>query len=154
MPTILGTQREALISQLSREITRLGEVSGDLRSTLEAGTATADALNRMLHSLNQLTTQFTPSGPFPKSPLQPGGPPVDMRNLTEALHAATETARQLTLLTQQLNTAAPSVRSEMQGLVDNTIREVLLMVAALLFCTFGLALAYRAIVLRMQRHGA
>jgi hypothetical protein len=158
LPTTLDKQREALISQLSREIASqraaVGEMSGNLRLTLEAGTATADAMNSMLHSLTQLTAQFAPGRPAALSPARPSGPPLDIRNLTEALRAATETARQLTVLTQQLNTSAPTVRSQMDGFVDNTVKKVLLMVGVLIFGTFVLALTYRAIVLRMQRHDA
>jgi hypothetical protein len=152
LPTMLDKQRDALVAQLSQQISRqsatIGELSGNLRSTLEAGTATADALNTMLQSLNQLTAQFAASGLIPKTPGQPGHPPFDIRNYTEALHAATETAQQLSVLTQQLNTATPAVRSATQGLIDHTIG----MLAVLILGTFSTALAYRAIVLRMQRH--
>jgi len=41
-----------------------------------------------------------------------------------------------------------------QGLVDNVVRQVLLILAVLILGTFGAALAYRTIVLRMQRHAA
>jgi hypothetical protein len=154
LPTILDQQREALISELSRDIGRqradIGEVSANLRQTLEAATATASAVNTMLQSLNKLTTQLVPGGSAAKSPAQPGGPPLEIRNFTEALRAATETAQQLTALTQQMDTTAPAVRSATQGLIDHTIG----MLAALILGTFGLALAYRVIVLRMQRHGA
>jgi hypothetical protein len=129
-------------------------LSGNLRSTLEAGTATADALNNVLQSLNKLTGQFVSGTPAPTTPAQPSGPPFDIRNYTEALRAATNTAQQLTALTQQLDTAVPVVRSATQGLVDNIVRQVMLILALLILGTFGAALAYRAIVLRMQRHTA
>jgi hypothetical protein len=162
LPTILDKQREALIAQLSQQITRqsatLGELSGNLRSTLDAGTATADALNTMLQSLNQLAAQFVSSSATPQSPAQPGSPPLDVRNFTEALRAATEAAQHLTVLTQQLNTATPTVRWATEGLINSTIREVALTVAVLILGTFGLAfglaLGYRTLVLRMQRHAA
>jgi len=158
LPTILDKEREALLRQLTQEITSqsatIGELSGNLRATLQAGTATADALNSMLQSLNKLTGQFVSSTPAPKTPVQPSGPPFDIRNYTEALQAATGTAQELTALTQQLNASMPSVRSATQGLIDNIVRQVLLILAVLIVGTFGAALAYRAIVLRMQRHTA
>lgn len=158
LPTILDKEREALLRQLTQEITSqsatIGELSGNLRSTLEAGTATADALNTMLQSLNKLTGQFVSTTPAPKTPAQPSGPPFDIRNYTEALRAATGTAQQLTALTQQLNTSMPGVRSATQSLVDNIVRQVLLILAALILGTFGASLAYRVIVLRMQRQVA
>jgi hypothetical protein len=158
LPTMLDQQREALISQLSREITSqsatVGELSGNLRSTLEAGTTTADALNTMLQSLNKLTGQFVSSSPTAKSAVQPSGPPFDIRNYTETLRAATDTAQQVTALIQQLNSALPAVHSATQELINNTIKQVLLILAVLILGILGAALAYRAIVLRMQRHAA
>lgn len=158
LPSILDKEREALLRQVSQEITSqsatIGELSGNLRSTLEAGTSTADALNTMLQSLNKLTGQFVSSAPASKTPAQPSSPPFDIRNYTEALRAATATAQQLNALTQQLNTSMPVVRSATQGLVDNIVRQVLLIVAVLILGTFTAALAYRAIVLRMQRQVA
>jgi hypothetical protein len=106
----------------------------------------------MLQSLNKLTGQFVSSTPAPKTPAQPSGPPFDIRNYTEALRAATGTAEQLNSLTQQLNTAMPAARSATQGLIDNLVRKVILILAVLILGTFGAALAYRTIVLRMQRH--
>jgi hypothetical protein len=158
LPTILDKEREALLRQVTQEITgqsaTIGELSGNLRSTLEAGTATADALNTMLQSLNKLTAQFVSTTPAPKTPAQPSGPPFDIRNYTEALRAATDTAQQLTALTQQLNTTMPGIRSATQSLVDNIVRQVLLILAVLILGTFGASLAYRVIVLRMQRQMA
>jgi len=155
LPTILDQQREALLSQLTQELTSqsasIGALSENLRLTLEAGTATANALNGMVQSANKLTGQFTSSSPTPQAQQQPSGPPFDIRNYTEALRAATDTAQQLTTLTQQLNTAVPVVRSTAQGLIDNIVRQVLLLLAVLILGTLGAALAYRAIVMRMQR---
>jgi len=48
----------------------------------------------------------------------------------------------------------PGVRSTAQGLIDNIVRQVLLILAVLIIGTFGAALAYRAIVLRMLSHTA
>ena len=104
----------------------------------------------MLQSLNKLTGQFISSAPAPKTPAPPSGPPFDIRNYTEALRAATGTAQQLNALSQQLNTAMPVVRSATQGLIDNLVRQVMLILAVLILGTFAAALAYRAIVLRMQ----
>ena len=158
LPAILDKEREALLRQLTQEITSqsatIGELSGNLRSTLEAGTATADALNTMLQSLNKLTGQFVSTSPSPKTQAQPSGPPFDIRNYTEALRAATGTAQQLTALTQQLNTSMPGMRSATQSLVDNIVRQVLLILAVLILGTFGASLAYRVIVLRVQRQMA
>jgi hypothetical protein len=155
LPSLLDKEREALLRQLTQEITSqsatLGELSGNLRSTLEAGTATASALNTMLLSLDKLTAQFTSNGP-PSQPQQPSGPPFDIRNYTEALRAATVTAEQLSALTRQLNGTLPAVQTATQGLIDNFVRQILLIVVVLILGSLGAALAYRAIVIRMQRH--
>jgi hypothetical protein len=58
------------------------------------------------------------------------------------------------VLTQQLNAVLPAARSATQGLIDSTVRQILLILAALIMGTLGAALAYRAIVLRMQRRVA
>ena len=156
LPTILDREREALLRQLTQEITAqsatIGALSENLRSTLQAGTGTADALNTMLQSLNKLTGQFASSTQAPTTSAQTSGPPFDIRNYTEALRAATDTAQQLSALTQQLNTAVPTVRSATQGLIDNIVRQILVLLAVLILGTLGAALAYRVIVQRMQKN--
>ena len=158
LPTILDQEREALLRQLNQEITNqsatIGALSENLRSTLQAGTTTADALNTLIQNLNKLTGQFVSPTPAATTPAQSSGPPFDIRNYTEALRAATDAAQQLSALTQQLNTAVPTVRLATQGLIDNIVRQVLVVLALLILGTLGAALVYRAIVLRMQRHGA
>ena len=129
-------------------------MSENLRSTLQAGTTTADALNALIQSLNKLTAQFVSPAPAATTPAQASGPPFDIRNYTEALRAATDTAQQLSALTRQLNTTVPTVRLAALGLIDNIVRQVLVVLALLILGTLGAALVYRAIVLRMQRHTA
>lgn len=152
LPSLLDKEREALLRQLTQELTSqsasLGELSGNLRSTLEAGTGTANALNAMLLSANKLTAQFTSSSPTPQTQQ---GPPFDIRNYTEALRAATVTAEQLNALTRQLNGTLPAVQTTTQRLIDNIVRQILLIVVVLILGSLGAALAYRAIVIRMQR---
>lgn len=158
LPGLLDKEREALLRQLTQELTSqsatIGELSGNLRSTLEAGTATANALNAMLQNLNKLTAQFTSSSPPPDTQTQPSGPPFDIRNYTEALRAATVTAEQLNAFTQQLNGTLPAVRSATDRIIDNIVRQVLLIVAVLILGTLGAALAYRVIVARMAKPAA
>jgi hypothetical protein len=79
----------------------VGEPRGNLRSTLEAGTTTAEALNTMLQSLNKLTGQFASSTPAPKTPAQPSGPPFDIRNYTEALQATASQEAQASVAQQR-----------------------------------------------------
>jgi hypothetical protein len=158
LPSLLDKEREALLRQLTHEITSqgamMGELSGNLRSTLEAGTATADALNAMLENLNKLTAQFTSNSPSPQTKAPPTGPPFDIRNYTEALRTAGVTAVQLTALTQQLNSALPGVRSLQQGLIHDIVRQMLLIVVVSILGTLGAALAYRVIVIRLQTRSA
>ena len=158
LPSLLDKEREALLRQLTHEITSqsatMGELSGNLRSTLEAGTASANALNAMLENLNKLTAQFTSNSPSPQTKAQPSGPPFDIRNYTEALRTAGVTAVQLTALTQQLNSALPGVRSLQQGLIRDIMRQMLLIVAVSILGTLGAALAYRVIVIRLQTRSA
>ncbi len=158
LPTILDKERDALLTQLNQEITNqsatIGALSENLRSTLQAGTTTADALNALIQSLNKLTAQFVSPAPAATTPAQASGPPFDIRNYTEALRAATDTAQQLSALTRQLNTTVPTVRLAALGLIDNIVRQVLVVLALLILGTLGAALVYRAIVLRMQRHTA
>jgi hypothetical protein len=105
----------------------------------------------MLQNLNKLTGQFTSRTPPPATETQPSGPPFDIRNYTEALQAATATVQQLSALTQQLNSTLPVVRSATQGVVDNIVSKVLLILAVLILGTLAAALAYRILIFHVTQ---
>jgi hypothetical protein len=48
----------------------------------------------------------------------------------------------------------PAVRTTTQGLIDNIVRQILLIIVVLILGTLGAALAYRLIVMHVQRRAA
>jgi len=159
LPAVLDHEREALVAQLTGilrdQSASLGGLAGQLRATLEAGTGTANALHGALDSAGRITAQFaTPPG----APPAPPGPPFDIRQYTEMLRAATDTARELTLVAQQADGMLPALRTATQdatGALDKVVNRLfvmlLLLVLVAVAATFLAALAYRRLVPRLER---
>jgi hypothetical protein len=159
LPDLLDRERTALIAQL-QEILRdqsatLGTLAGQLRQTLEAGTGTANAVHGALDAAGRISAQFaTPPG----TPPPPPGPPFDIRQYTEMLRTATDTARELGTLAQQADGIVPVLRTATQDasgalnkVVDRLFVRLLLLVLATVAATFLAALAYRRLVPRIER---
>ena len=159
LPEVLDREREALVAQLQGilrdQSASLGTLAGQVRATLEAGTGTANALHGALDSAGRISAQFaTPPG----APPPPPGPPFDIRQYTEMLRAATDTARELTAVAQQadgvlpvLRTATRDASGALNKVVDRLFVLLLLLVLAAVAATFLAALAYRRLVPRIER---
>jgi len=158
LPDLVDRERQALFANLTNTLNTqsatIGDLSSNLRGTLEAGTSTANALNTLLGSATKLSAMFVSPNPTPPPPSQQSGPPFDIRDYTEAIRALGTTSQQLIPLAQQLDSAVPVIEVTAQGIIDKAIRELLVLVAVAILGTLGAALAYRAIVIRMQRHAA
>jgi hypothetical protein len=161
LPDLLDREREALVGQLSGVLrdqsASLGTLAGQVREALVAGTGTANALHGALDSAGRITAQFaTPPG----SPPPPPGPPFDIRQYTEMLRAATDTARELTAVAQQADGVLPVLRNATQDatgalnkVVNRLFALLLLLVLAAVAATFLAALAYRRLAPPIERSG-
>jgi hypothetical protein len=160
LPGVLDKEREALVAQLQQtldvESANVGTLARELRATLEAGTATATAVHGALDSAQQITSAFAPQpgAPAPKEQ----GPPFDIRNYTEMLRQATETAREIDALTQSAGAALPVVRTLTQDatgrlnqLVNHLFVLLLLLVLAAAAAATLAAVAYRRILAHLER---
>jgi hypothetical protein len=163
LPNVLDKERAALIAQLQEmlnvESANIGTLARDLRATLDAGTATATALHGALDSAHQITSQFAPAPGAP--PPKEQGPPFDIRNYTEMLRQATETAREIDTLTRSADAALPVVRTLTQdaaGRLNQVVNHLfvlllLLVLAAAAAATLA-AVAFRRIMVRLERRDA
>jgi hypothetical protein len=160
LPELLDQQREALVEELTTTLNRqsatIGSLAANLRSTLDAGTQTANAVNASLESFERITAQFKQK---PERPPAEKGPPFDIRQYTEALQAATTTARELDALAQRADSILPVLRSATQdaaGRIEVILNHVFLLVLLLIVAAAAAALlaaiAYRRIVVRLERH--
>ncbi|HXW74929.1 MAG TPA: hypothetical protein VEK10_08960 [Steroidobacteraceae bacterium] len=163
LPDVLDRERAALVADLQQTLNvqsdNIGALARELHGTLDAGTATANALRGALDSAHQITSQFAPT-PGAAPPKQQG-PPFDIRNYTEMLRQATETAREINALTKSADAALPVVRTLTQdaaGRLNQVVNHLfvlllLLVLAAAAAATLA-AVAYRRIMARLERHDA
>jgi hypothetical protein len=159
-PDIIAREREALIAQLVRTINddnaTIGSLAAQLRTTLQAGTETANAVHGTLDVFERIKAQF---GPKPGEPVsQEKGPPFDIRQYTEMLREATNTSRELNALAQRTDSLLPALRTATQdasGHVDQVLNHLFVLLLLLIFAAAGAALlaalAYRRLVARFDR---
>lgn len=163
LPELLDKERAALVADLQQTLNvqsgNISSLARELRGTLEAGTATANALHGTLDSAHQITSQFAPRPGAP--PPKEQGPPFDIRNYTEMLREATETAREIDALTRSADAALPVVRSLTQDaatrlnqVVNHLFVLLLLLVLAAAAAATLAAVAYRRIVAQLERRDA
>ncbi len=152
LPDLLDRERGALVAQLTETLNdqsaTLGTLAAQLRSTLQAGTDTATAVNGALQTLERINGQFTRK---PESPLAEPRPPFDIRHYTEMLEQAAVTARELERLAQRSDALVPALRVATQdaGSQVRSILDHLFMLLVLLVLVIALvALAYRRITMR------
>lgn len=154
LPGLLDRERQALVAQLTETLNSqsatLGNLAGQLRSALQAGTDTATAVNGALQSFERISGQFAkkpePAGQSP----QPPGPPFDIRHYTEMLEQAAVTARELENLAQRSDVLVPALRSATQD-AGSQVRSILnhlfvllvLLVLVIALAALAVALAYR-----------
>ena len=156
LPGLLASEREALLSQLVHELNEgsatVGALSGDVRSTLQAGTETASALNKTLETLDRIAARLA----APDASTKPKDvPPFDIRQYTEMIREVTAASRELNVLAQGLDATLPLVTQDAAAHVDAILGRafllLLVLVVVAVVATLLAALAYRAATIRMQR---
>jgi hypothetical protein len=162
LPNLLDHEREALVAQLTQTINSqsatLGTLAGQLRSTLQAGTDTATAVNSALQSFERISSLFAKKPPSASAPPQPPGKPFDISDYTAMLEQAALTARELDALAQRGDALAPLLRSatqdaalRAQGVLNHLFLLLVLLVLVIAAAALLAALAYRRITMRFAR---
>ncbi len=162
LPDLLDREREALVAQLTQTLNSqsaaLGKLAGQLRTTLQAGTDTATAVDGALRTFERISSQFTRKpGPASAPPPQPR-PPFDIRHYTAMLEQATITTRELENLAQHGDALAPALRAatqdaaaQAQAVLDHLFLLLVLLVLVIAAAALLAAVAYRRITMRFQR---
>jgi hypothetical protein len=161
LPDLLDREREALVAQLTQTLNSqsaaLGTLAGELRTTLQAGTDTASAVNGALQTFERIRLLFTTKPQSASGPPQPKGPPFDIRNYTAMLEQAALTARELGNLAQHGDELAPALRSATQdaalqarGILNHLFLLLVLLVLVIAAAALLAALAYRRIIMRLR----
>jgi hypothetical protein len=154
LPSLLDRQREALLAQLvgilKQESASVSDLTTNLRSTLEAGTETANAVHGTLDTVERITGQFADK---PGTPVADKGPPFDIRNYTEMLREATTASRELDALAQRTDSLLPVLRvasqdtaNRVNGILNHLFYLAVLLVLVATAVVFLAALAYRRLV--------
>jgi hypothetical protein len=158
LPSLLTREREAAIRQFTDAITletaNTQQFVIELRRSLEAGTVTANSLNRAIVSFDQLMTNI-------KAPGSGGGasqPPSRPFNITEYTAAAAEITRSASELEKLISDAERGGPALSQGTADMATAlkqvvevaywRVLQLIALLLVGGLVVALLYRGIARR------
>jgi hypothetical protein len=160
LPDVIAREREALIAQLVRTINddnaTIGSLAAQLRTTLQAGTETANAIHGTLDVFERIKAQFAPK---PGEPVpQERGPPFDIRQYTEMLREATITSHELNTLTQRVDSLLPVLRAatpEATGYVNQVLNHLFFLLVLLILAAAAAAvlaaLAYRRLTARFER---
>ncbi len=157
LPSMLEKEREALVAQLTRtlndESATISSMAGELRTTLQAGTETSNAIHAALETVERITAQFQPKPGEAIS--EEKKPPFDIRQYTEMLKQATAASQELQALAGRADAILPALRSateEAAGRGTQLLNHLFLLLAALILiavaATVGGALVYRRIVRR------
>jgi hypothetical protein len=160
LPDILANERQALIAQLMQELDKhresVSSMSQELRSTLEAGTQTANALHQTLETLDRITARYPPREP--KAGEASAARPFDIRDYTEMVRELSVTTRDLNTLAASLDSTLPAVHAAtqdaagaLQQVMNRFFWQLLALIAAAVVIITLAALGYRAVVTRMQR---
>ncbi len=168
LPDLLAKEREATINQLTGILdSREGLLQAlivELRSTLEAGTATSDSVRGTIASLDTLMARFEPTATSAAmsaatSTTTPSTrQPFDITQYTQTLRQLGETAQHLQVLLNQVDTKVPALTqlsgqatAQMQSLVDHVFWRLVQLGLGLTGMSLIGALAYRLIVRRWHR---
>ena len=160
LPQILDQQRAALIADLvhaaDEQKEAISALTSDLRSTLEAGTDTANAMHATLETLDRITARLKASSAGPQGPPTP----FDIKDYTELMREAAATTRELDALAQRLDTALPAVRAVTQDaaghvddIVDHLFWQALFLILTTIVAVVLAAFAYRVLVARLGARG-
>jgi len=159
LPDAFAREREALIGQLSTELTRqqatLLPLLTELRTALEAGDTTATSVNQAVRSIDALVARIkTP----PPGAAQAPGKPFDITQYTQTAQEITRAANQLQQLltsaggqTQSLDAALDAARKSSQTLVDHLFVRIAELIGLFLAGILITALAYRWLAVRLAR---
>jgi hypothetical protein len=162
LPGLLDHEREALVAQLTQTINSdsatLGTLAGQLRTTLQAGTDTATALNGALQSFERISSLFVKKPQPASAAPQPPGKPFDISDYTAMLEQAALTARELDSLAQHGDQLTPALRaatenaaSQARGILNHLFLLLVLLVLVIAAAALLTALAYRRITMRFAR---
>jgi hypothetical protein len=154
LPATISAEREALVNQLSTEMLSqqqaLRPLLVDLRATLEAGSATADSVDALIHSLDSLIARFPQEHAGTQS--SAASKPFDISEYTAAAAELTRTATELRQLITTLDADAPLVASSIDGaiertqsLIDHLFARVAILIVLIVIAVLAAALIYRAI---------
>jgi len=157
LPDLLAKERAATIEQLTGVLdarqSQLQALIIELRSTLEAGTATSDSVQGTIASLDTLMARFEPAESSATTPSN--RQPFDITQYSEMLRQLGETAQQLQVLLNQVDTKVPALSQlsgqateKMELLVDHVFWRLVQLGAGLIGMALLGALAYRLIVRR------
>jgi len=157
LPDLLARERAATIDQLTGILdAREGQLQAliiELRSTLEAGTATSDSVQGTIASLDALMARFEPVESSATTPSN--RQPFDITQYSEMLRQLGETAQQLQVLLNQVDSKVPALSQlsgqateQVESLVDHVFWRLVQLGAVLIGMVLLGALAYRLIVRR------
>jgi hypothetical protein len=159
LPDLLDREREALIGQMTQVLkdqsATLSPLVAELRTALQAGTDTANAVNAALKTTHDITSQFArPPGTAPEQ----RGPPFDIGKYTQMLQQASATAREINALAERADALLPVLRLATQdaaGQANQVLNHLfvllLLLVLAAAAATVVAMLAYRRITLHLEQ---
>jgi hypothetical protein len=153
LPELIAREREAAIAQLIQSLhdeqATVSSMMAELRSTLQAGTDTANAVHTTLLTFEQIRGQVAAASAATDAEQRP---PFDIRQFTAMLDAATTTARELNALAQRGDATLPLLRSATQdaaGQLERVANHVFWLLLLLIFAgaaaVLVAALAYRRI---------
>jgi len=159
-PGVLAGERQAAIRQfmdaISVETTKIRELAIEVRTALDAGTATSNSLNTTIRSFDQMVAGFQkppPSG----QPAQSPGRPFDITEYTAAAAEITRAAGELHQLVAGVDKDSPALAQaagqatlKLQELVDHAFWRGAQLIGLLLLGGLGAALTYRGIVRRWR----
>jgi hypothetical protein len=153
LPGDLSTEREALIQQLNETLTAqagtLRPLLADLKGSLEAGSAAADAVDRATSSLDALMAKFQPK------PGEPAGKPFDIADYTQAAAEVARAADELDRLLGTVDAGAPKLGQVLgqgaeqgRALVDYFFVRVVWLIVLLCAGLLATLLIYRKLATR------
>ncbi|MGH8863031.1 MAG: hypothetical protein ACREVZ_00040 [Burkholderiales bacterium] len=157
-PEILSKEREAAIAQFMGELARQQQdmlaLTRELRSAIEAGAVTADALNALAKSTDTLMARFKP-GPD-ASPTAKTLQPFDINEYTRTITELAAAAHELRVLVADIDSATPriaGVLDEIAGHTQALVNYILVRLLLLVGAIFLAALGYRWVSVRIARAG-
>ena len=111
LPDVISGEREAAISQfmaaLNAEQAQMRALAGELKNTLEAGTATSESLTTTIQTLDAFVSRF--DKPIGAAPQTTDTRPFDIRDYTATARELATAAQQLQALLIQLNSSGAAV---------------------------------------------